>query len=138
MEGKPGMAAVQGALRRATPNSRKTPSLRKLDGRSCVAVAIRRYRDALLTSLPAPISHIACELAERASVLHQHLTELDAAGLANGGLDPARAKMYLEMSAQHARILHRLGGMQAPAKTSPGAALDAYLAKYESGEGATA
>lgn len=100
-------------LRRSTKNSRQTPCLRAVDGRSAAARAIRAYRDGLLAAIGEP-THIACELAERASILHQHLVELDGAGLAAGGLDPVRAKMYLEMSAQHQRILHRLGGMQAP------------------------
>jgi hypothetical protein len=101
------------ALRRATASSRRLPMLRVIDGRSAEAIHIKRTRDAIIASLPEPVSEIAVQLAERYAVLAMHLSVLDKATLTGGALTPSQVKAYLGMSGQMQRLLRQIHGLKA-------------------------
>jgi hypothetical protein len=111
---------------------------RILDGRSTEARLLRSTRDALLEGVPHPISPLAAGLAERGAYVYLRLLQLDQlAQKQRRGLTPAQSRLYSSLSTQYSRTIKDIAGLTGVLQP-PGTPLDAYLAKYESGEGAAA
>jgi hypothetical protein len=113
-------------------------ALRIMDGRSTEARLLRSTRDAPLEGVPHPISAQAASLAERAAFVYLRLLQLDHLAMKQRrGLTPAQSRLCSSLSTQHSRLVKDIAGLTGVLQP-PGAPLDAYLAKYESGEGAAA
>ena len=111
---------------------------RILDGRSSEARLLRSTRDALLEGVPPPISPLAAGLAERGAYVYLRLLQLDQLAQAQRrGLSPAQSRLYSSLSTQYSRTIKDIAQLT-PVLQPPGAALDAYLSKYETNEGAAA
>jgi hypothetical protein len=113
-------------------------ALRIMDGRSTEARLLRSTRDALLEGVPPPVSPLAASLAERGAYVFLRLLQLDQlAQRQRRGLTPAQSRLYSSLSTQYSRTIKDIAQLT-PVLQPPGAPLDAYLARYESGEGAVA
>jgi hypothetical protein len=107
------------AKRTRTSPASRTIRLLRIDGRERLGLQIRDTRAALLDMVPQPPTPIDVALAERLAVLAAHLSVFDQRALADGGLQPTDAKLYLSLGGQHARLLKQLGARRTERPKGP-------------------
>jgi hypothetical protein len=90
----------------------------RIDGRSAIAQAMRAERDALMASLPHPVSPTDAALVERAVIGRAHLLALDAKALAEG-LSASEIRFYQSASSGYGRLLRQLKAAKAARPTGP-------------------